>query len=437
MRTAALTNGTRNGHDAGVATTMRAAVYSGSSRVAVESIPVPSVGPGEILIEVHACGICHTDLKKIEYNLLPGPRVYGHETAGVVVESGARVDQFQPGDRVLVFHHIPCRECFYCRKKLYAQCPKYKKVGVTAGFEPAGGGFSQYVRVMDWIVRDGVEKIPPGVSFERASFVEPVNTCVKAVAQIDPQPDDVVCVLGQGPIGLIFTMLLNRIGCRILATDTFSSRRRLSAEFGAAAFDPLAERGLFEQRVREATDGRGADIVILAVSAPGLVEQAVRCSRPGSKILLFAQTSHKERIEVSGADICMGERVLCGAYSASVDFQSESARLVFSGELPVEKLISHRFGLEEIQAGIELALHPDEQSLKIVVEPQRDTGARSAPQNLDTTGAPAVPRSAKSLHKKGALATPRNLTEMDARLDGVSADVVREGRSASHRGGHK
>ena len=419
MRTAAFSNDTSTAPAEQGATAMRAAVYSGNSRIAVESIPVPAAGPGEILIEVHACGICHTDLKKIEYNLLPGPRVYGHETAGIVAAVGDEVDQFATGDRVLVFHHIPCRKCFYCRKKLYAQCPVYKKVGVTAGFEPAGGGFSQYVRVMDWIVRDGVEKIPDNVSFERASFVEPVNTCVKAVVQIDPQADDVVCVLGQGPIGLIFTMLLNRIGCKILATDTFASRRKLAVEFGASAcFDPRNESDAFEQRVRAVTDGRGADIVILAASAPGIVEQAVRCSRPGSKILLFAQTSHKERIEVSGADICMGERLLCGAYSASVDLQSESARLVFSGELPVERLISHRFGLEDIQAGIELALHPDEKSLKIVVEPQRDRPERPG-------------------KKQGVLAAPGNLTEMKA-PDSNSADKpVRAGGGASHRGGHK
>ena len=413
MRTAALSNVAEAASErpAWAAQTMRAAVYSGNSQVGVESVPVPAIGPGEILIEVHACGICHTDLKKIEYNLLPGPRVYGHETAGIVAGVGEGVDQFKLGDRVLVFHHIPCRKCFYCRKKLYAQCPVYKKVGVTAGFEPAGGGFSQYVRVMDWIVRDGVEKIPQDVSFERASFVEPVNTCIKAVAQIDPQPGDVVCVLGQGPIGLIFTMLLNRIGSTALVTDTFRSRRELAVQFGAAvAFDPRTEGPAFEQRVREATDGRGADVVIVAVSAPGIVEQAVRCSRPGSKILLFAQTSHKERIEVSGADICMGERLLCGAYSASVDLQSESARLVFSGELPVEKLISHRFGLEEIGTGIKLALHPDEQSLKIIVEPQRD--------------------------REGALVAPRILTEMAAPIPDV-ADAVRVNRGAHHRGGHK
>ncbi|HTK77347.1 MAG TPA: alcohol dehydrogenase catalytic domain-containing protein, partial [Gemmataceae bacterium] len=121
---------------------MHAAVYRGSSVIAVEEIPTPEIQPGEILIRVEACGICHTDLKKIEYNLLAPPRVYGHETAGVVAAVGAGVTKFRPGDRVVAFHHIPCLDCFYCRRKLYAQCPVYKRVGITAGFEPAGGGFS-------------------------------------------------------------------------------------------------------------------------------------------------------------------------------------------------------------------------------------------------------------------------------------------------------
>jgi L-iditol 2-dehydrogenase len=349
---------------------MQAAVYKGASLVEVESIPVPEIGRGEVLIRVETCGICHTDLKKIEYNLLAPPRIYGHETAGVVAAVGVGVTRYAPGDRVVVFHHIPCGKCFYCRRKLYAQCPVYKKVGVTAGYEPAGGGFSQYVRAMDWIVEQGIEKIPEGVSFDQACFVEPVNTCLKGVKQIDAQPEDVVVVLGQGPIGLIFTMMVARTGARIVATDTMPGRRALALKFGAeAAFDPREE--CFDQTVRAMTEGRGADLVIIAASARGIVEQAVACSRPGARILLFAQTSHQERIEVSGADVCMGERVLCGSYSASVDIQKESADLVFSGALPVKELISHRFPLSQIHQGIERALHPDEQSLKIVVQPQR------------------------------------------------------------------
>lgn len=350
--------------------TMRAAVYTGDSRVEVQEVPVPRIGPGEILVRVEACGICHTDLKKVEHDLLPPPRIYGHETAGVVVSVGEGVTRFVPGDRVIAFHHIPCRNCYYCERKLYAQCETYKRVGITAGFEPAGGGFAQYVRVFDWIVREGVEKIPEGVSFEVASFVEPVNTCVKATAQMDPRPGDVVLVQGQGPIGLIFTMLIKRTGARVVATDTIPERLALSRRFGAeAAWDPRQVDAAAE--CRKLTGGRGADQVFVAASAPGIVEQAIRTTRPGAKILLFAQTSDTERIELSGADICKGERTLLGVYSASVDLQAESARLVFSGDLPVHELISHALPLNEIRAGIELALHPDGKSLKIMVQPQR------------------------------------------------------------------
>lgn len=350
--------------------TMHAAVYRGQSTVNVEEIPTPVIQAGEILIRVEACGICHTDLKKIEHNLLEPPRVYGHETAGVVAAVGAGGTKFKPGDRVVAFHHIPCLECFYCKRKLYAQCPVYKRVGITAGFEPAGGGFSQYVRVMDWIVERGVEKIPEGVSFERATLVEPLNTCLKAVVQCDPQPEDFVVVMGQGPIGLMFTMLTHRTGAKVAATDTIAERREIAARCGAElTWDPRTED--IAAQVKKLTGGRGADLVIVAASAPGIVEQAIACSRPGARILLFAQTSATEHIEASGADICVGERILFGSYSASVDLQAESARLVFSGELPVEELISHRLPLVKIRSGFDLALHPGPKSLKIIVQPQR------------------------------------------------------------------
>lgn len=354
--------------DRPIPNTMRAAVYKGNGGVSVESVETPRIGGGEILIRVESCGICHTDLKKIEYDLLPPPRIYGHETAGVVAAVGERVSKYGIGDRVVVFHHIPCGDCFYCRRRLYAQCPIYKKVGVTSAFEPAGGGFSQYVRVMDWIVERGVERIPQGVSFDQACWVEPVNTCLKGVESLALQQGDVVGILGQGPIGLIFTMLTKRTGATVLATDAIASRRNLSSSFGALAFDPRSSG--FEAAIRSATDGRGADAVILATSANGLIDQALRISRPGARILLFAQTSAAERIEFSGSDVCVGERVLYGSYSADVDLQAESARLVFGGELPLDRLVSDRLPLSEISRGIAIAQRPDERSLKVIVHPQ-------------------------------------------------------------------
>jgi L-iditol 2-dehydrogenase len=350
--------------------TMHAAVYRGESRIAVEEVPTPAIQPGEILVRVEACGICHTDLKKIEHNLLAPPRIFGHETAGVVAAVGAGVTRFRPGDRVVAFHHIPCMQCFYCRRKVYAQCPVYKRVGITAGFEAAGGGFAQYVRVMDWIVERGVLKIPDGVPFELAALVEPFNTVHKAVVQCDPRPEDFVAILGQGPIGLMFTMLVKRSGARVAVSDAIPERLRLAGKCGADfAWD--ARSVDIAAEARRLTEGRGADLVIVAASVPGIVAQALACSRPGARILLFAQTSAAERIEATGADLVVGERTLMGCYSASIDLQEESANLVFSRELPLDILISHCLPLVKIRSGFDLALHPGPNSLKIIVQPQR------------------------------------------------------------------
>ena len=347
---------------------MRAGVYLGRSKVEVQSIPTPRIGSGEVLIRVESCGICHTDLKKIEQDLLAPPRVFGHETAGVIAAAGEEVAKFAVGDRVVVFHHIPCRDCYYCERRLYAQCPGYKRVGVTAGYEAAGGGFAQYVRAMDWVVESGIERIPEDVSFDQACWVEPVNTCLKGTELLAAQAGDVVAVLGQGPIGLIFTMLLKKSGAQVITTDTFEFRRQFSQRLGASAYDPRAES--FEKAVRSATEGRGADSVIVATNAPGLTQQALQISRPGAKVLLFAQTSSKERIEFTGSDVCVNERMIFGSYSADVELQAKSAELVFSGQLPLEKLISDRFPLSEINRGIAIAQRPRDNSLKVVVHPQ-------------------------------------------------------------------
>jgi len=348
--------------------TMRAAVYRGEGKIGVESVETPQAGCGELVIRVETCGICHTDLKKIEYNLLAPPRIYGHETAGVVSAVGEGVQKYGAGDRVIVFHHIPCGGCFYCQRRLFAQCAVYKRVGVTAGFEPAGGGFAQYVRVMDWIVERGVERIPDGVSFDQACWVEPVNTCLKAVEILALRSGETVAILGQGPIGLVFTLLVKRTGARVMATDRIEHRRAISTDFGGQSFDPSGPE--FESRLRDATDGRGADAVIVATDAEGLVDQALRISRPGAKVLMFAQTSSGARVDVSAAAICVGERVLMGSYSADIDLQAQSAWLVFSGELPLERLISDRLALDDISNGIDIARHPGQTSLKVVIHPQ-------------------------------------------------------------------
>ena len=351
----------------GIPSTMQAAVYHGKEDVRLETVPVPEIGPGEILIRVHTCGICGTDLKKIATGSHSAPRIFGHEMAGKIVAVGSGVEKFTIGDRVMVFHHIPCGQCYYCRHKVFAQCPVYKKVGATAGFEPSGGGFAEFVRAMDWIVRKGVVKLPDSVSYEQASFIEPVNTCMKAIESLRIEPGEVILVIGQGPIGIILAALAQRAGATVVTSDLYPHRLKISESYGlphnvnASVRDPLAV-------VRELTEGRGADAVILATAGNSLIRPAIDAARPGGRVMLFAQTQRGE-VGIDPAAVCVDEKTLLGSYSASVDLQDANVRLVFSGEIDFARLVTHRFPLQQAVEALHLAAHPGPDSMKVVIQP--------------------------------------------------------------------
>jgi len=347
---------------------MLAGVYRGQGRVVAEEVPIPEISAGEVLVRVGACGICGTDIKKIKQGFLPPPQIFGHEIAGTVVAVGAKVRQWRPGDRVLSFHHIPCGKCFYCEQKLFSQCPTYKKVGVTSGFRPSGGGFAQYVRVMDWIAERGMMAIPSNVSFEEAVFVEPVNTCLKAIQKARVQQGETVLVIGQGPIGLLLMLLARHAGATVLTSDPMPTRRQKSVELGAqASFDPLT--GHLVEELHALTSDRGADAVLVGAPQRELLEEALRLVRPGGRVLLFAYNDPLMRVEFPAAAVGIEEKDILGSYSAAFDLQAESARLVFERILPVRELISHRFPLSEIEEALDLAAHPSGESLKIILVP--------------------------------------------------------------------
>lgn len=347
--------------------TMSAAVYRGMNDVRVETVSVPKIGPGELLLHVHTCGVCGTDLKKIATGSHSAPRIFGHETSGVVAAVGAGVTRFRPGDRVVVFHHIPCHECYYCHHNTFAQCSTYKKVGCTAGFEPSGGGFAEYVRVMDWIVEQGTVLIPERVSFEQACFVEPVNTCMKGIEALRLEPGENVLAIGQGPIGIILAVLAQKAGATVTTSDLYPERLKMSISLGLQNTLDASKVDVV-QAIRKQTDGRGADAVILAVGGNGLIRTAMDAARPGGRVLLFAQTQHGEAI-VDPAAICVDEKALVGSYSASVDLQEESVRFVMNREMDLERLISHRFPLQESAQALDLAAHPQPASMKVVIQP--------------------------------------------------------------------
>src|SRR5713226_7093318 len=350
-----------------IPSTMLAAVYRGVNDVRLETLPVPEIAAGELLLRVHTCGVCGTDLKKIASGSHSAPRIFGHETSGEVAAVGAGVKKFALGDRVVVFHHIPCRQCYYCRHKTFAQCPTYKKVGCTAGFEPSGGGFADYVRVMDWIVEQGTVKIPTGVSFEQACFVEPVNTCMKGIEALRLQPGETVLAIGQGPIGIILSVLARRAGAVVITSDLYPERLRIAKSLG---FEHTIDASQHDavRSVRQQTERRGADAVMLAVGSNALIRSAMDAARPGGRVLLFAQTQRGE-VVVDPAAICVEENALVGSYSASVDLQEESVRFVMNREMDLEQLISHRFPLQEAAQALDLAAHPQPASMKVVIQP--------------------------------------------------------------------
>jgi L-iditol 2-dehydrogenase len=356
---------------------MRAAVYRSVNEVRLETVPVPEIGPGELLVKIATCGICGTDLKKIHMGSHSAPRIFGHEMAGTVVRVGEGVTNFKLGDRVVAFHHVPCGTCYYCRKKVPAQCETYKRTGTTAGMTPSGGGFSEYIRVMDWIVANrGVIHIPDDVPFEQAAFMEPLNTVLKGTKHLNLAHDDTVLVIGQGPIGLMHAALAARTGARVFTSDLFPERHAIAAKFGlhnpidAGSEDVVA-------RMKRETEGRGADAVILAVAGSGLIRTAMDAARPGGKVMLFAQTQHGEAT-IDPAAVCMDEKSLIGSYSSSFDILDEVIELVLGGYrkgFDLTQLISHRFALEQAVEAIDIASHAQAHSMKIMIEPELGAGA--------------------------------------------------------------
>jgi L-iditol 2-dehydrogenase len=345
---------------------MKAAVYYGKADLRVEELPVPQPGPGQMLVRVDACGICPTDLKKIQKGLLPGPRVFGHEIAGTVAALGPGANGWREGQRVVVHHHVPCGACFYCARRAYAQCPGYKKNGTTAGFEPAGGGYAEYVLVLDWVVRRGVVAIPDGVSAVEASFVEPVNTCLKAVEKAGVGPGDTVLVVGVGPIGLLLMQLARCAGAVVVVSDPVAERRELALSLGAGAALDAGED--VPGRLREMTQGRGGDCVLVAAGGAAAMAQAIAAARPGGRVLSFAATSPGETAEIDFGLLTTSEKDILTAYSSSIDVQQKAADLVFSRAVRVRELVSHRFPVGRADEAFALALRPAPGTLKVVLQ---------------------------------------------------------------------
>ena len=341
---------------------MRALVYRGQDDLRVETVPVPRIGARELLVKVAVCGVCPTDIKKIHYGTVPPPRIFGHETAGTIVRTGALVRGFRVGQRVALHHHVPCLDCHYCRHRTFAQCPQYKRTGITAGFEPAGGGFAEYVRVMSFVL-PGVVPIPKRNAFAEGAMLEPVNTVLKGVKRLNVLPGDTALVIGQGPIGLLFTRLLKLQRLNVIAADLQESRLRMARAFGAR----WVVEGSDPERIRETIGRRVMDCAVVAVASDAAVRAAQVSVRQGGQVLLFAHTHQGGPTPVNLAEVCAGEKDLIGSYSSDFTLQREVARSVFSRGVDVRPLISHCYSLDAGKEAVAKAAEPDHNSLKVFI----------------------------------------------------------------------
>jgi L-iditol 2-dehydrogenase len=271
--------------------TMQAVVYRGVDDLRVETVPVPRIHPDELLVKVAVCGICPTDIKKIHYGTVEPPRIFGHETSGVIVRVGSQVRKWKIRDRVALHHHVPCLSCHACRHHAFAQCTQYKRTGITAGFEPAGGGFSEYVRVMAFVL-PGVVKIPTSKSFVEGAMLEPVNTVLKAVKRLTLLKGDCVLVVGQGPIGLLFTQLLTAMRMKVIAIDLLDHRLKRAKGFGACLAASANDTKL-SSAIERITRRRGLDAAIITAPADSRPEGIGSWEAPG---LIFAHTAAAVRL---------------------------------------------------------------------------------------------------------------------------------------------
>ncbi len=341
---------------------MRVAMYYSNRDVRLEEMPVPPIGPGELLVRVMASGICGSDVMEW-YRLKKAPLVLGHEIAGEIVETGDGVQRFKPGDRVFVSHHVPCNVCRYCRAGHHTVCDTLR----STNFDP--GGFAEFIRVPKINVEIGTFLLPEGMSFEEGAFIEPVACVVRGQRKAGVGSGQSVLIIGSGIAGVLHIQLARIYGAaKVFATDISDYRLEAARRFGADAVFHAADD--VPARLREANDGYPADRVIVCAGVPSAISQAMACVGRGGVILLFAPPQAGQTFPMPLYDIWRDDIALVNTYAGAPQDIVEAIELIRSRKLNVSDMITHRLGLAETGRGFQLVAEGGE-SLKVIIEPQR------------------------------------------------------------------
>lgn len=341
---------------------MRVAMYYNNNDIRIEKMPEPQIGSRELLVRVHASGICGSDVMEW-YRIKEAPRVLGHEIAGEIVKAGKDVEGWKVGDRVFVSHHVPCNECHYCKSGHHTVCETLRRTN----FFP--GGFSEFIRVPEINVKYGVYKLPEQVSFEEGVFIEPLACVVRGQKIVNIQPQQSVLVLGSGITGLLHVQLARLKGVNlVVSTDINEFRLKAAQHFGANAAIHAAEH--VSSRFRDLNKGRLADVVIVCTGAEAAIKQALSSVDRGGTILFFAPPKPDYKVHLPLARFWKDEITVTTSYGGSPVDILEAIELIESRRIQVREMITHRLNLEETGLGFKLVANPKE-SIKVVIEPQR------------------------------------------------------------------
>jgi L-iditol 2-dehydrogenase len=338
-------------------------MYYSNRDVRLEEMPVPRIGPGEILMRVHASGICGSDVMEW-YRIHKVPLVLGHEVSGEVVDVGDGVTRYKKGERICAAHHVPCNRCHYCLSGHHTVCETLRKTS----FDP--GGFSEYLRIPAINVDRGVFPLPDEVTYEEATFIEPLACVLRGQRQAGLQPGQSVLVIGSGIAGILHIQMAKALGAgRIIATDISDYRMNAARKFGADAV--INAKDYAPDKLRELNDGRLADVVILCAGATTAIEQGLKSVERCGTVLFFAPTNQGVTIPFSVNDtFWRNEVTLTSSYAGSPADHVTALELIRAKRVNVTNMITHRLPLGETQKGFQLVVNAQD-SLKVIIEPQK------------------------------------------------------------------
>lgn len=339
---------------------MRVAMYYNNHDIRLQEMPMPDIGENEILLKTMASGICGSDVMEW-YRIKSAPRVLGHEVAGIVEKVGKKVKKFKKGDRIFVTHHVPCEKCKYCKEGNENVCDTLK----STNFYP--GGFAEYIRIPEINVKKGVLKIPKNISFEEATFIEPLGCVIRGQNKIGIKKGHIVLVLGSGMAGLLHIQLAKLKGAKVIATDINDFRMKIAKRLGADLV--LNATDNIPDKLKNFT-GKLADRVIVSTGAQQAILQAFECIDKGGKILFFAPTEPNLKIPLPFNDLWFKGVSIETTYAAMPKELKEALSLISNKKIKVKQMITHRLPLSETQKGFELVMSGKD-SIKVIIEPQK------------------------------------------------------------------